>query len=165
MKPIATRTQKSKMVESSAARINDDVSYCSSFLQAYQTQMRSGENYMLSPQLLNFTLKDVNMGGAAFTREEIKRMVMAPHNFEQELRKLSYYYFNSISIYKRNIEFRKSILDFDWEPTPYIETGKPITEKDFASTNFAKDYAVMTKFFNSFNLKYIFPKPIYRYYS
>ena len=149
------------MVESSAARINDDVSYCSSFLQAYQTQMRSGENYMLSPQLLNFTLKDVNMGGAEFSREDIKRMVMAPHNFEQELRKLSYYYFNSISIYKRNIEFRKSILDFDWEPTPYILTGKPITEKDFVSATFKKDYAVMTKFFNSFNLKQEFRKAVF----
>lgn len=108
--------------------------------------MYSGENYMLTPQLLNFTLKDVNMNSASFSYEEIQRMVMAPHEFEQELRKLSYYFYNTVSIYKRYIQFLNSILVFDWEPIPYLPNGKPISATDFSSKTFKADYAVMSKF-------------------
>ena len=84
--------------------INNDISYCTEFLKAYNLQAYSGQNFLLSPQLLNTTLKSVNMDGYHFSTDEIRKMVMSPHNFEQELRKLSYYYYNYISIYRRNIE-------------------------------------------------------------
>ena len=141
--------------------INNDISYCSDFLKAYNSQSFSGQNYLLSPQLLNATLKNVNMDGYNFSTDQIRKMVMSPHNFEQELRKLSYHYFNYISIYKRNIEYKSTILDFDWEPIPYTLDGKPITQSDITSNAFKRDYAEMTKFFNCFNVKQEFSKALF----
>lgn len=141
--------------------INNDISYCSEFLKAYNTQTYSGQNYLLSPQLLNATLKNINMDGYDFSTNQIRKMVMSPHNFEQELRKLSYYYYNAISIYKRNVEYKSSILDFDWEPTPYTLDGKPISQSDISSNAFKRDYAEMTRFFNSFNVKQEFQKVLF----
>lgn len=141
--------------------INNDISYCSNFLKAYNSQSYSGENYLFSPQLLNATLKNINMDGYNFSTNEIRKMVMSPHNFEQELRKLSYYYYNYISIYRRNIEYKSSVLDFDWEPIPYTLDGKPITKSDVTSNTFKRDYAEMTKFFNSFKVKQEFNKVLF----
>lgn len=115
----------------------------------------------MSPQLLNSTLKNVNMGGIDLSTEEIRRMVMAPHLFEQELRKLSYLYYNTISLYKRNIDFKSILLDFDWEPTPYTKDGKPISQSDIRSRTFKSDYAIMAKFFNSFDAKEEFSKVLF----
>lgn len=141
--------------------INNDISYCTEFLKAYNSQAYSGQNFLLSPQLLNTTLKSVNMDGYHFSTDEIRKMVMSPHNFEQELRKLSYYYYNYISIYRRNIEYKSNVLDFDWEPIPYTLDGKPITQSDVTSNAFKRDYAEMTKFFNSFNVKQEFKKALF----
>lgn len=141
--------------------ISDDLSYCTEFLKAYNTQSYSGQNYMLSPHLLNSTLKSLNMDGYNFSTEQIRKMVMSPHNFEQELRKLSYFYYNAISIYRRTIEYRSILLDFDWEPTPYKLDGKPISQSDIKSYAFKKDFAEMSKFFNSFDVKQEFSKVLF----
>lgn len=141
--------------------INDDISYCSDFLNTYNSQSFSGQNYLLSPQLLNASLKNLNMDGYNFSTDQIRKMVMSPHNFEQELRKLSYHYFNYIAIYKRNIEYKSTVLDFDWEPIPYTLDGKPITQSDVNSNAFKRDYAEMTKFFNNFNVKQEFRKVLF----
>lgn len=101
------------------------------------------------------------MDGFNLSTEEIRKMVMSPHNFEQELRKLSYFYYNYISIYKRNIEYKSNILDFDWEPIPYTYDGKPITQTDVTSNAFKRDYSEMTKFFNSFKVKQEFQKVLF----
>lgn len=150
-----TKTQTTQQL------INHDISYCSEFLKAYNAQSYSGQNYMLSPQLLNATLKNVNMDGYDFSTEQIRKMVMSPHNFEQELRKLSFHYYNCISIYRRNIEFKSAVLDFDWEPTPYTLDGKPVTQSDVTSNAFKRDYAEMTKFFNNFKVKQEFKKALF----
>ena len=139
----------------------DDLSYCTEFLKAYNTQSYSGQNYMLSPHLLNSTLKSLNMDGYNFSTEQIRKMVMSPHNFEQELRKLSYFYYNAISIYRRTIEYRSILLDFDWEPTPYKLDGKPISQSDIKSYVFKRDFAEMSKFFNSFDVKQEFSKVLF----
>lgn len=141
--------------------INNDISYCSEFIKAYNSQSYSGQNYLLSPQLLNATLKNINMDGYDFSTDQIRKMVMSPHNFEQELRKLSYFYYHYISIYKRNIEYKSNVLDFDWEPTPYTLDGKPISQSDITSNAFKRDYAEMAKFFNSFNVKQEFQKVLF----
>lgn len=141
--------------------ISDDLSYCTEFLKAYNTQSYSGQNYMLSPHLLNSTLKSLNMDGYNFSTEQIRKMVMSPHNFEQELRKLSYFYYNAISIYRRTIEYRSILLDFDWEPTPYKLDGKPISQSDIKSYAFKKDFAEMSKFFNNFDVKQEFSKVLF----
>ena len=116
---------------------------------------------MLSPHLLNSTLKSLNMDGYNFSTEQIRKMVMSPHNFEQELRKLSYFYYNAISIYRRAIEYRSILLDFDWEPTPYKLDGKPISQSDIKSYALKKDFAEMSKFFNSFDVKQEFSKVLF----
>lgn len=141
--------------------IKDDVSYCTEFLKSYNSQSYSGQNYLLSPQLLNETLKNINMDGYNFSTDQIRKMVMSPHNFEQELRKLSYFYYQYISIYKRNIEFKSNVLDFDWEPIPYTLDGKPISQSDITSNAFKRDYAEMAKFFNNFNVKQEFQKVLF----
>lgn len=141
--------------------IQEDISYCTEFLKAYNTQSYSGQNYMLSPHLLNSTLKSLNMDGYDFSIEQIRKMVMSPHNFEQELRKLSYFYYNAISIYRRTIEYKSILLDFDWEPTPYTLDGKPILQSDIKSSAFKKDFAEMSKFFNCFDVKQEFSKVLF----
>lgn len=140
---------------------NSALSYYSEFLKAFNSQSLSGQNFLLSPQLLNATLKNINMDGHNFSTEQIRKMVMAPHQFEQELRKLSYFYYNYISIYKRNIEYKASVLDFDWEPVPYTLDGKPISQSDVTSNAFKRDYAEMTKFFQAFNVKKEFRKVLF----
>lgn len=141
--------------------ISNDISYCTEFLKAYNTQSYSGQNYMLSPQLLNATLKNINMDGYDFSTEQIRKMVMSPHHFEQELRKLSFFYYNAISIYKRTIEYKSIVLDFDWEPIPYLPDGKQISQSDAKSNAFKRDYAEMSKFFNSFDVKQEFSKVLF----
>lgn len=141
--------------------VNNALSYYSEFLKAFNSQSISSQNFLLSPQLLNETLKSINMNGLDFSTEQIRKMVMAPHQFEQELRKLSYFYFNYISIYKRNIEYKTSVLDFDWEPVPYTLDGKPISHTDITSNAFKRDFAEMTKFFHSFNAKKEFRKVLF----
>ncbi len=147
--------------EQNASLINNDLSYCTSFLNAYRAQMFSGENYFLSPQILNATLKNINMDGIDLSTEQIREMVMAPHRFEQVLRKLSYHFYNSVSIYKRNIDFKSILLDFDWEPTPYTKDGKSISKSDISSLSFKRDYGEMTKFFNCFDVKEEFKRVLF----
>lgn len=158
---IPERNPKINSSENVESITNSAVSYYSEFLKAFNSQSFSGQNFLLSPQLLNATLKNVNMDGHDFSTEQIRKMVMAPHHFEQELRKLSYFYYNYISIYKRNIEYKTSVLDFDWEPVPYTLDGKPISQSDIASNAFKRDYAEMTKFFQSFNVKKEFRKVLF----
>lgn len=136
----------------------ENLSYFSDYVKAYTAQSYSMNNVMLSPQLLNLTLKDINMEGQSFSIEEIRQMVMNPHRNEQSLRKLSLHYYNTISLYKRLINFKSILLDFDWEPTPYTLDGKPITISDIHSNAFKRDYAEMSRFFNSFHVKKEFKK-------
>lgn len=152
--------EKDKVVQNSNL-IHEDISYCTEFLNAYRSQMFSGENYFLSPQILNTTLKSINMDGIDLSTDDIRKMVMAPHHFEQSLRKLSYHFYNTVSIYKRNIDFKASLLDFDWEPIPYTKDGKPIEKKDITSNAFKRDYAVMSNFFNNFDVKKEFQKVLF----
>ena len=92
---------------------NEDLSYFSEFLKSYNSQLFSGANYLLSPQLLNLNLKDINMGGITLSESEIRKMVLNPHRYEQELRKLSLHFYETVSIYKRQIQFESNVLDFD----------------------------------------------------
>ncbi len=153
--------QSSSTQENPQQLISNDLSYCTEFLKAYNTQSYSGQNYMLSPHLLNSTLKSLNMDGYDFSTEQIRKMVMSPHHFEQELRKLSFFYYNAISIYKRTIEYKSIVLDFDWEPIPYLLDGKQISQSDIKSNAFKRDYAEMSKFFNSFDVKQEFSKVLF----
>ena len=50
--------------------------------------------------MLNTSLKDVNMFSSSFSTEQIRRMVMQPHEYEEELRKLSFLNFNTVGLYK-----------------------------------------------------------------
>ena len=136
----------------------EDLSYFSEFLKSYNSQLFSGANYLLSPQLLNLNLKDINMGGITLSESEIRKMVLNPHRYEQELRKLSLHFYETVSIYKRQIQFESNVLDFDWEPIPYRKDGKEITISDMRSDSYQRDYAKMAKFFNSFNVKKEFKK-------
>lgn len=137
------------------------LSYYNEFIKAYNEQRYSGENYLLSPQLLNSVLKDINMNGERFSIEDIKTMVMAPQRFEQELRRLSYFLYNHVSIYKRGIEYKANVLDFDWEIVPYSKTGRSISATEFSSNKFKSDWAKVSKFFNNFNIKEEFAKVLF----
>lgn len=116
---------------------------------------------MLSPQMLNTNLKDLNMLSSAFTPSEIKEMVMRPHDFEDKLRKLSLFNFNTIGIYKQMINLWSKMLTFDWYPIPYTLDGKQITSNDFRSKAYKEDYVELSKFFNSFKVKDEFAKVLW----
>ena len=138
-----------------------ETSYFAEYVKAYNSQNFYGNTYMLSPQMLNANLKDLNMISSAFTPEQIRRMVMQPHHFEDELRKLSFYNFNTIGIYRQIINLWSKMLTFDWNPIPYQPDGKPISASDFHSNKYKDDYAELCKFFNSFKVKDEFSKVLW----
>lgn len=138
-----------------------ETSYFADYVKAFNSQSMSGVSYMLSPQMLNTNLKDINMISSNFTTDQIQKMVMQPHNFEDQLRKLSYYNFNTIGIYKQIINLWSKMLSFDWNPIPYTIDGKPITSTDFHSAAYKKDYGELCKFFNNFKAKDEFLKVLW----
>jgi len=140
---------------------SEDISYFSDYIKSYNAQAYGQNSFMLSPQLLNTSLKDLNMSSSDLSPEQIKRMILQPHNFEQELRKLSLTYYQIISLYKQAIKQMSSMLEFDWEPIPYKKDGSAMTISDFNSSDYKKDYKVMSKFFNNFNAKNEFSKVLW----
>lgn len=140
---------------------NNETSYFSEYIKAFNAQHFYGNTYMLSPQMLNTNLKEINMISSSFSPEQIRRMVMQPHNFEEELRKLSFFNFNTIGIYKQIINLWSKMLVFDWNPIPYNTDGKPISSTDFHSNDFKEDYAELCKFFNNFKVKDEFSKVLW----
>jgi hypothetical protein len=138
-----------------------DLSYFSEYIQAFNSQAYGSGMFMLSPQILNSSIKELNMISSNFSTDQIRRMVMQPHLYEQELRKLSLLYFQTISLYQQTIKLWSNMLTFDWEPTPYTLDGKQISLSDMNSAAYKKDYAEMTKFFNSFNVKNEFSKVLW----
>ena len=78
-------------------------SYFAEYIKAFNSQHFFGNTFMLSPQMLNTSLKDVNMFSSSFSTEQIRRMVMQPHEYEEELRKLYYFNFNTVGLYKQII--------------------------------------------------------------
>lgn len=138
-----------------------DLSYFSEYIQAFNAQSYGSGMFMLSPQMLNSSIKDINMMSSNFTTDQIRRMVMQPHMYEQELRKLSLFYFQTISLYQQTIKLWSNMLEFDWEPIPYTQDGKSITVADMHSAAYKKDYAELTKFFNNFKVKNEFSKVLW----
>lgn len=140
---------------------NPELSYFAEYVKAFNSQSYGSGMFMMSPQMLNSSIKDLNMISSNFSTEQITKMVMQPHNYEQELRKLSLFYFNSISLYQQTIKLWSNMLVFDWEPTPYTQDGKPITLQDMSSSAYKKDYAELSKFFNNFKVKQEFSKVLW----
>ena len=138
-----------------------ETSYFSEFVKAFNSQNFYGNTYMLSPQMLNTNLKDINMISSCFSPEQIRRMVMQPHNYEEELRKLSFYNFNTIGVYKQIINLWSKMLTFDWDPIPYKSDGHPISSSEFHSNEYKHDFAVLSKFFNCFEAKNEFSKVLW----
>lgn len=137
-------------------------SYCADYIRAFNSQyQQESPFYFLSPQLLNLSLKNINMNGMSLTQEDIQRMVLEPHRFELQLRNLASYFYNSVSLFRRDIDFKQGILDFDWEPIPYRADGKEITISDMHTKKYQKAYATLTRFFNSFNVKREFAKVVF----
>lgn len=129
--------------------IDNETSYFAEYVKAFNSQHFYGNTFMLSPQMLNTGLKDINMISSCFSTEQIRRMVMQPHEYEDNLRKLSFFNFNTIGLYKQIINLWSKMLTFDWNPIPYTADGKPITVTEFRSKDYKDDYAELTKFFNN----------------
>ena len=140
---------------------NYDTSYFSEYVKAYNSQNYSNYSYLLSPQILNTDLKNINMFSSSFTTSQVERMVMSPHNYELELRKLSFDFFNKVGIYKQQINLWSKLLTFDWDLIPYTKDGKPISASDFHSRAYQKDYAQVSNFFNNFKVKEEFSKVLW----
>lgn len=138
-----------------------ETSYFAEYVKAFNSQNLYGNTYMLSPQMLNSNLKDLNMISSNFSPAQIRKMVMQPHSFEDELRKLSFYNFNTIGIYKQIINLWSKMLTFDWNPVPYTLDGKPISSSDFHSNQYKEDYAELCKFFNKIKAKDEFSKVLW----
>jgi len=138
-----------------------ELSYFSDYIKAFNSQSYGSNMFMMSPQMLNSSIKDINMLSSNFSTDQIRRMVMQPHMYEQELRKLSLFYFETISLYQQNIKLWSNMLEFDWEPIPYTQDGKPITISDMHSAAYKKDYAELCKFFNNFKVKEEFSKVLW----
>lgn len=146
---------------SNAKAPEETTSYFSDYIQAYNSQSLFGNNYLLSPIILNTTLKNKNMNSNVLSTDEIRAMVMRPHLYEHELRRLSLHMYRSISVYKQLINYQSSLLDFNWEPIPYVKGGKTITQEDMHTNAFKRDYAYMKQFFDCFDKDREFKKVLW----
>jgi len=142
-------------------QFSDELSYFSEFIKAYNAQAYGQNSFMLAPQMLNTSIKDLNMQTSNLDAKQVKRMVMQPHNFEQELRKLSLKFYQTISLYGQAIKIMANMLEFDWEPVPYLLTGAQLEPTDFSSEEYKSDFNIMSKFFNDFNVKQEFTKVLW----
>lgn len=140
--------------------MSEELSYFSEYIKAYNAQSYGG-NYMLSPQILNTGLKSLNMLPGGYSEEEITKMVMSPHYYEEQLRKVSFSYFNTVPMYRQMINFMRNMLEFDWNFTPYKLDGTSITASEFRSKKYKDDYAVLSRFFNIFDVKKEFRKVLF----
>ncbi|MDE6149541.1 MAG: hypothetical protein K2F81_05535 [Ruminococcus sp.] len=130
----------------------------SSYFQSY---LKSHNNIWFTPQLLNSGLKNLNMHSTIYDINKIRHMILQPHLCEQELRKLSYRFHNEIMSYKNVIDLWSSMLTFDSEPIPCNPDGSELTHQDFNSNAYKRDYKVISRFFQSFNVKDEFLKVLW----
>lgn len=135
--------------------------YFQEFIKGYNSEAYNNPSIFMSPQILNSTLKDINMGSEKISKKRLERMVMSPHFFEQDLRKISYHLYKTVSLYQQVIKLWSNMLEFDSEPIPYVKDGGEICLTDMTSEEFKKDYAVMKKFFDGFKVKQEFLKVLW----
>lgn len=132
------------------------------YMDAYLDGLKSGGFYFLNPQILNDAQKGINaFDGLSITYDDVAQMVMSPHRFEGQLRKLSYAFYHTVSIYRQLIDFRSALLDYSWEPILIRKDGLPITPEEFASDAFKRDYARVERFFARFDVKREFRKVLF----
>ena len=136
----------------------NDNSYFNEYQASYSGQMYKT---FLTPQLLNDNIKNINMNSTRYSSKKVAEMVAQPKYYENELRKLSFNFYNNISMYKKLILLWSKMLTFDWNPIPYTLDGKPISLEEMSSSAYKKDFASMTKFFNGFNVKEQFSKVLW----
>lgn len=126
-------------------------------MSAYSSSWRM----ILPPQILNEALKNVNMEVAGVPFEQLKQIVMRPQYYEHTLRDISYNLYNQIELYKNIVSLWNSILTFDWEPLPFKKDGKPVTASDMNTQDYIRDWQIVNRFFNSFNVQKEFGKVLW----
>ena len=117
--------------------------------------------FVMPPQILNEALKNVNMEVAGVPFCELQKMIMRPHYFEHDLRDVSFNLFNRVELYKNMVALWSSILTFDYEPTPFLKDGSPVTMDDLTSAAYQRDLKIVKRFFDSFNVKKEFEKALW----
>ena len=126
-----------------------------SFAREFVKYLNQYGMYLYNPLLANQYLKDINMRPANQSREQVQQMVANPRNYEQGLRRLSQYLYNTQLIYKRMVHYLADILTFDWYPIPINAT-----EEDMKKNTFKKDLDLLYEWFDKFNVKREFRKAL-----
>lgn len=117
---------------------------------------------MLPPTILNEALKNVNMEVAGVPFALLKKMVDTPQFYERGLRDVSFNLYNKIELYRNMVEMWSSILTFDYEIIPFKnKKGETVTLSDMQTEEYKKDWNIVKRFFDSFNVTKEFNKVLW----
>jgi hypothetical protein len=112
-------------------------------------------NTVLTPYTLNEYLKNLNMNPSVPTRDNIETMISDPKNNEQNLIRLSQYYYNTQTPYKRLVHYYGKLLSFDYTIYPINAE-----EKDMKKDTYKKDLDRVYSWFDRFKVKKEFKKAL-----
>lgn len=97
-------------------------------------------------------LQDNNMRPRKYSRDQIRRFLAEPLQYERQLREVSQYLLVSSSHYKRLLNYFATMLTLDYVISPVMRTGEPLS--DTANANFARNYEKTLKYMENFNVKH-----------
>jgi hypothetical protein len=107
-----------------------------------------GYNNLLTPDLVNARLKEMNLNPSAGTREEIERALNNPNESEVQLQEFGQNFEMISQPYKRLISYLANMLSFDLTYSCInAEQG------DYTSAKYKKDFKEVAKFFDKFDYK------------
>lgn len=115
----------------------------------FAQSLYGGYSNVYTPELVNSRLKDVTMSPQVATAEKINAALQNPKENEQNLVGFNEYLELTSMLYKRMLLYFSGMLSFDWT---YICTNAE-DDKDYNSSAYRKDLAVVRDFFDRFNVK------------
>ncbi len=118
--------------------------------QAYN----GGYPNVFTPDLINAKMQDVNLNPLKGTKEEIERALADPKNNEEKLIGYSEFFELTSMIYKRMLYYLAHLLSFSVKDI----ICKNAQAKDYNSSKYKKDYAILCDFLDKFDIKQEFSK-------
>lgn len=140
------RKKKAETNSSSNTELTLDEVY--NVLQFAQAAYNSFGN-MMTPDLVNARLKDVTLSPQAATAAKIDAALLNPKNNEQQLIGYSEFLELTSMLYKRILLYFSGLLAFDMN---YVCTNAE-DDSDYTSKAYKKDLAIVSDFFDKFNVK------------
>jgi len=115
---------------------------------SFAKQMSGMYNNIYTPDLVNASMRDINLNPIAGTQDSIEKALANPKENEKELRGLSEYFEMIDMLYKRQIQFLGNMLSWD-----LTYTCTNADKKDYNTPAYKKDEKILEDFLQKFNYK------------